>query len=158
MLAAVLYRTSVTVDGGRDGRAVAADGKFDLLLTAPPGLGGAGSPGTNPEQLLAAAYAASFLSAVQFVASQDGGGVPADSKVTADVAIGPWSQGRFGLEIGLDITLPGVGLAEAVSLVRRADQVCPFANALRGGTSIRVSLTAEGAGSVLVTASPPREA
>jgi osmotically inducible protein OsmC len=156
VLATILYRTSVTVEGGRDGHAVEADGCLDLLLTTPAGLGGTGGAGTNPEALLGAAYAASFLSAIQFVASQAGTDVPSDSKVTADIAIGPWSQGRFGLEIGLDVALPGVAEADAVSLVRRADQVCPFSNAFRGGTSIRVSLTTTGAASVIVTSSPPK--
>ena len=156
MLVNVLYRTSVTVEGGRDGRVVAADRAFDLVLATPAGLGGADAPGTNPEQLLGVAYAASFLSAIQFVASQGGGAVPAESTVTADVAIGPWSQGGFGLEIGLDVRLPTLGMTEAVALVQRADRVCPFSNALRGGTLIRVAFTAEGTPPVLVTTSEPR--
>lgn len=51
----VLYRTSATATGGRDGRATADDGSLDVKLVTPKELGGAGG---NPEQLFAAAYAA----------------------------------------------------------------------------------------------------
>lgn len=44
------------------------DGSLILTLSTPKALGGAGGEGTNPEQLLAAGYAACFLSAVRFVA------------------------------------------------------------------------------------------
>lgn len=54
----VLYRTSATATGGRDGRATADDGSLDVKLVTPKELGGAGGVGNNPEQLFAAAYAA----------------------------------------------------------------------------------------------------
>jgi osmotically inducible protein OsmC len=67
-IAKALYTAQATVNGGRDGRAVSSDGVLNLQLSTQRELGGAGGPGTNPEQLFAAGYAACFLSAMKFVA------------------------------------------------------------------------------------------
>ena len=109
----VLYRTSATATGGRDGHAATKDGTLDVKLSTPKELGGAGNPGNNPEQLFAAGYSACFLGAMKFVASQGGPKVPATTSVTATVGIGPRSEGGFGLDVGLDISLPGLPRGEA---------------------------------------------
>jgi organic hydroperoxide reductase OsmC/OhrA len=51
--------------------------------------------------------------------------VPADASVTSTVGIGPRSEGGFGLEIALDVSLPGLARADAEALVEKAHQVCP---------------------------------
>src|SRR5262245_7207424 len=76
LLEQVLYQAQVTATGGREGRAVSSDGVLDVQLTTPRELGGAGRRGTNPEQLFAAGYAASFLSAMQYVAARDTLAIP----------------------------------------------------------------------------------
>ena len=136
----VLYRTSATATGGRDGRSTTADGSLDVNLATPKELGGAGGPGNNPEQLFAAGYAACFLGAMKFVASKEGSKVPTDTTVTATVGIGPRSEGGFGLEIGLEIALPGVPRAEAEALVEKAHQVCPYSNATRNNVPVRLTV------------------
>ncbi len=135
----VLYRTTATATGGRDGRAATTDGALDVALGTPKELGGAGI-GNNPEQLFAAGYAACFLGAMKFVASQGGHAkVPADATVSATVGIGPRSDKGFGLDVALEIRLPGVDRAEAEALVAEADTVCPYAHATRG--NINTTLT-----------------
>jgi osmotically inducible protein OsmC len=136
----VLYTTQATATGGRDGRSTTADGKFDVRLSTPKELGGAGGEGNNPEQLFAAGYAACFLGAMKFVAGQEKKQVPADTTVTATVGIGPRSEGGFGLDIGLRISLPGVERAEAERLVEAAHQVCPYSNATRGNVPVRLEV------------------
>ena len=79
----VLYRTSAKATGGRDGHAATLDGTLDVKLTTPKELGGGGGAGNNPEQLFAAGYAACFIGAMKFVASQGGPKVPADASVTS---------------------------------------------------------------------------
>ncbi len=64
----VLYTAQATATGGREGRAASSDGVLDVQLSTPKELGGAGGPGTNPEQLFAAGYSACFLGALKFVA------------------------------------------------------------------------------------------
>src|SRR5215813_11624839 len=104
----VLYRTSARATGGRDGRSSTLDGALDVKLSTPKELGGPGGDGVNPEQLFATGYAACFLSALKLVASKSGHKVSPDATVTATVGIGPRAAGGFGLDIGLEIALPGV--------------------------------------------------
>lgn len=136
----VLYTTSARATGGRDGRSGTLDGALDVKLTTPKELGGAGGEGNNPEQLFATGYAACFLGAMKFVASQGGPKVPADTTVTSTVGIGPRSEGGFGLEISLAISLPGVPHADAVALVEKAHQVCPYSNATRNNIDVKLSV------------------
>ena len=136
----VLYSTSARATGGRDGRAATLDGAVDVKLTTPKELGGAGGDGVNPEQLFAAGYAACFLGAMKFVAMKAGPKVPADATVTSTVGIGPRSEGGFGLEIALAISLPGVDRAEAEALVAKAHEVCPYSNATRNNIDVRLSV------------------
>ena len=68
----VIYKTTATADGGRDGHARTADGSLDVKLSTPKEMGGGGGAGNNPEQLFAAGYSACFLGAMKFVASQGG--------------------------------------------------------------------------------------
>src|SRR5512132_2117909 len=119
----VKYRTTASATGGRDGKAATKDGTFSVNLATPKELGGGGGPGNNPEQLFASGYAACFIGAMKFVASQGGPKVPNDATVTATVGIGPRSEGGFGLDIALDISLPGLPKADAQALVEKAHQV-----------------------------------
>ena len=136
----VLYKTSAKATGGRDGAAETLDGALNVKLATPKELGGAGGAGNNPEQLFAAGYAACFLGAMKFVASQGGPKVPADTTVTSTVGIGPRSEGGFGLAVELAIALPGVPHAEAEALVAKAHQVCPYSNATRGNIDVKLSV------------------
>jgi osmotically inducible protein OsmC len=134
----VKYTTTATATGGRDGRAATKDGAFEVKLGIPKELGGPGGPGNNPEQLFAAGYAACFLGAMKHVAAKDGSRVPEDTTVTASVGIGPRSEGGFGLDIGLDVAMPGVERAAAEALVEKAHQVCPYSNATRNNVPVRL--------------------
>src|SRR5690242_8275502 len=136
----VLYKTSAKATGGRDGSAATLDGALDVKLATPKELGGGGGPGNNPEQLFAAGYAACFIGAMKFVASQGGPKVPADATVTSTVGIGPRSEGGFGLDIDLAVSLPGLARAEAEALVAKAHQVCPYSNATRGNVDVRLTV------------------
>ena len=137
----VLYKTRATATGGRDGRSKTHDGNLDIQMSSPKELGGAGGPGNNPEELFATGYAACFLGAMKAVASKsDGPKVPPDTEVTAEVGIGPRSEGGFGLDIGLTISLPGLAREDAESLVQKAHQVCPYSNATRNNVDVRLTV------------------
>ena len=136
----VLYRTTASATGGRDGHAATADGSFKVKLSTPKELGGAGGEGNNPEQLFASGYSACFLGAMKFVASQGGPKVPSDAKVTATVGIGPRSEGGFGLEVALSILVPGVERKAAEQLVAKAHQVCPYSNATRNNIDVKLTV------------------
>jgi len=136
----VLYKTTATATGGRDGQAATKDGSFKVSLATPKELGGGGGPGNNPEQLFAAGYAACFIGAMKFVASQGGPKVPNDATVTATVGIGPRSEGGFGLDIDLDVALPGLAKADAETLVQKAHHICPYSNATRNNVDVRLKV------------------
>ncbi|MGO4809626.1 organic hydroperoxide resistance protein [Cupriavidus sp. 2MCAB6] len=135
----VLYRATATATGGRDGRAVSSDNVLDVKLATPRELGGAGGAGTNPEQLFAAGYSACFLGALKFVAARDKVALPADTAITGQVGIGAIPTG-FGIEVDLNIALPGLDRAVAQSLVDKAHIVCPYSNATRGNIDVRLNL------------------
>ncbi|KOO57954.1 organic hydroperoxide resistance protein [Rheinheimera sp. KL1] len=133
----VLYKAIATSTSGRDGRSVSSDGVLDVKLSTPKELGGAGGAATNPEQLFAAGYSACFLGAIKYVASQQKVLVSNESKITAEVGIGQ-IPGGFGLDIELQISLPGVSQEVAQDLVTKAHQVCPYSNATRGNIDVRL--------------------
>ncbi|MFX4088448.1 organic hydroperoxide resistance protein [Sphingobium yanoikuyae] len=141
MSSKILYSTSATATGGRDGKAATTDGSFTVTLGTPKELGGNGQ-GNNPEQLFASGYAACFLGAMKFAASQDKDlpRVPADASVTATVGIGPRSDKGFGLDVALEISLPGVDKGAAEALVAEADTICPYSHATRGNIEVRLSV------------------
>jgi len=135
----VLYRAEATATGGREGTARSSDGVVDVKLTTPKELGGAGGVGTNPEQLFAAGYSACFLGALKFVAMKAKVALPAETKITGKVGIGPLPTG-FGIEVALNIDVPGVDRTVAQSLIDQAHIVCPYSNATRGNIDVTLTL------------------
>jgi Ohr subfamily peroxiredoxin len=135
----VLYRATATSTGGRTGTSKSSDGVLDLTLTTPRELGGAGGPGTNPEQLFAAGYSACFLGAMKAVGARQKIKVPDDTSITATVGIGAIPQG-FGIEVKMDIHIPGMDKAAAQALVEAAHQVCPYSNATRGNIEVTLNV------------------
>lgn len=138
MLKETLYTAHVTTLGARAGRVESSDGNLKLHLSVPPGMGGQGGTGSNPEQLFAAGYAACFGGAVQFAASQKKID-PGDVQVVAEVGVGP-STDKQGFEVAvqLEVTLPKLDQKTAEQLVAEAHQICPYSNATRGNIEVRL--------------------
>jgi lipoyl-dependent peroxiredoxin len=133
----ILYTGQATVNGGRDGRALSSDNVLDVALATPRELGGAGGAGTNPEQLFAAGYSACFLSAIKFVAGKQKVALPAESRITGTVGIGPIPTG-FALKARLEISIPGLPREQVQQFVEQAHQVCPYSNATRGNIDVEL--------------------
>ena len=136
----VKYSTTASATGGRDGHARSEDGRFDVALSTPRELGGAGGEGSNPEQLFAAGYSACFLGALKVAGQQLKVKVPAETRVTATVGIGPRSQGGFGITADLVVDLPGVDKDAAQTLVDTAHQICPYSNATRNNVDVGLTV------------------
>lgn len=136
----VRYSTTATATGGRDGNARSEDGRFDVALSTPRELGGAGGDGSNPEQLFAAGYAACFIGALKVAGQRLNVKVPDDVAVTAKVGIGPRAAGGFGITTDLSVSLPGVDRGQAQKLVDTAHQICPYSNATRGNVDVGLAL------------------
>lgn len=136
----ILYETQAVATGGRDGRAQTKDGSFSVNLAVPTEMGGKGG-GNNPEQLFASGYAACFLGAIRFVAGQSKTKIADDATVTSTVGIGPRDDGTgFGLQVALEIKLPGIERKAAEDLVAKAHVVCPYSHATRGNIDVKLSV------------------
>ncbi|AJJ19143.1 MULTISPECIES: organic hydroperoxide resistance protein [Yersinia] len=135
----VVYRAKAKATGGRDGRATSSDGVLDVKLGVPKEMGGAGGAVTNPEQLFAAGYSACFLGALKFVAAKEKVKVPDDASIEGTVGIGAIPTG-FGIEVQLDISLPGIERHVAEDLVKKAHVVCPYSNATRGNIDVTLNI------------------
>ena len=135
----ILYTADATAEGGRAGHARSSDGRLDVELDVPTELAGKGGPGTNPEQLFAAAYAACFQSSMQRFAA----GRKLDlsgSRITARIGIGTLGTGGFGITAALDLEAPGIGRDDALYLMRRAHETCPYSRATRGNIDVTLSV------------------
>ncbi len=131
----IIYTAHATSTGGRDGASRSDDGVLDIKLVKPREMGGAGTGGTNPEQLFAAGYSACFLGALKHVAAMQKVALPDGVQVSADVGIGAIPAG-FGLKVDLTVTVPGLERAVAEQLVEAAHGVCPYSNATRGNIDV----------------------
>lgn len=135
-----LYTATVSVHGGREGRAQSDDGVLDLDLRIPKGMGGPGGAGSNPEQLFAAGYAACFESALRFTARAQKKPLQ-DARITAQVSLNTTDTGKFVLGVELRGHIDGVSVDETRALMAAAHETCPYSNATRG--NIEVKLIAE---------------
>ena len=134
-----LYTATATTTGGRTGHSKSSDGALDVQLSTPKELGGAGGPGTNPEQLFAAGYSACFESALRLVARMQK--VPVQqAEVTARVSLTKTEQGGFALSAVLSVDLPEVPRPVAEKLVAAAHQVCPYSVATRGNMPVELQV------------------
>jgi lipoyl-dependent peroxiredoxin len=131
----VLYTGKTRTSGGRDGSSRSADGRLDIRLSSP------GSPGTgtNPEQLLAAAWSACLISAIKHEAVGARVSVPASVTIDAEVDLATVG-GKYHLRARLNISLPGLPHDAARALVDAAHQTCPFSVATRGNVDVAINV------------------
>jgi len=131
----VLYTGKTHTTGGRDGKARSPDGRLDIALSAPGGMGA----GTNPEQLFAAGWSACFIGAMSLAASKMKVALPAGVAVDAEVDLGMIGDGYF-LQAQLDISLPGLPREVAEALVGTAHQTCPYSKLTHGNINVTINL------------------
>ena len=138
----ILYTAKATATGGRSGHVKSDNGVLDIEVRTPVSLGGPKGDFLNPEMLFAGGYAACFDSALMNVIRQEkiSAGTTA---VTAEVSLGKNDDGKYNLEITLDVLIPAVTQAQAEDLASKAHQVCPYSNATRG--NVQVTLKARNA-------------
>jgi len=143
-----LYTGRVRVTGGEaahgraSGVARSDDGALDVHLRLPVAMGGEGG-GTNPEQLLAASYAACFHGALTLLATRSGVEL-IDASVEAAVTFARDPvDGRFLLSADIRVSLPGVDRKVAAELVRNTERICPYAKMFRQGIEHVVALVPE---------------
>jgi Ohr subfamily peroxiredoxin len=135
-----LYHAHGHATGGRTGEGATDDNRLAVQLSTPKELGGDGGAGTNPEQLFSIGYSACFLGALKVVAGKEKIKLSPETKVAADIGIGPRDDGEgFGITAALTITSPDVEKAVLEDLVQKAHIVCPYSNAIH--KTVDVTLT-----------------
>ncbi|MDX8518196.1 Ohr family peroxiredoxin [Mesorhizobium dulcispinae] len=131
-IARVVYTARTSTMGGREnGASRSSDGLLDIWLSAP----GSARIGTNPEQLLAAGWSASFASAIASAAHDRKIALPAGVSIEAEVNLNCGENGHF-LSIQLDIAVPDLERDVVQTLVDEAHETCPYSKATRGNIDV----------------------
>jgi lipoyl-dependent peroxiredoxin len=131
------YTTTATTQGGRNGRAVLANGGLALAMALPKEMGGS-SEGHNPEQLFALGYSSCFGQAILALAKKheiDG----STAKVTCTVTIDK-DEVSFGLKAELTVSIPGADKSKVQALVEDAHKICPYSRATRGNVPVTLTV------------------
>jgi lipoyl-dependent peroxiredoxin len=138
----IAYTANATATGGgREGFSKTDDGRVTVTLAPPTEMGGSGK-GTNPEQLFATGYAGCYLGAMRYAAGHAKIDMPAAATVTTHVSIGPRDDGQgFGLEVMLDVNLPGMAKAAADDLAARGHVVCPYSHSIKGNVKVTTNVS-----------------
>lgn len=132
----VIYTARTHTSGGRDhGASRSSDGLLDVKLANPDSI----RIGTNPEQLFAAGWSASFESAIALAARNRKialGEITIDAEVDLHLTDGI----DCFLSARLIISIPGVDHAVAQELVRQAEQICPYSKATRDNINVTLNV------------------
>jgi lipoyl-dependent peroxiredoxin len=138
----IAYTANATASGGgRNGLSATDDGRVTVTLATPTEMGGTGK-GTNPEQLFATGYAGCYLGAMRFAAGKNKIDMPAAATVSSHVSIGARDDGEgFGLDITLDVHLPGMTQAAADDLAAKGHVVCPYSHSIKGNVKVATKVT-----------------
>ena len=75
------------------------------------------------------------MGALQFVSLRNKKALPADTRITGEVGIGPILTG-FAIQVQLTIRVPGMERAVIEDLVQQAHIVCLYSNATRGNIDV----------------------
>ncbi|WP_216326964.1 organic hydroperoxide resistance protein [Deinococcus aestuarii] len=137
-----LFTTQATAHGGRAGYIETPDHHLGVKLSVPQEIGGDGGVGTNPEQLLAAGYAACFQSAIGAIARREKISF-GSSRVTGVVGLMRDDLG-YVLDVELRVVLPDLTRERAQYMIDEAHKLCPFSRALQGNVDVRLVLEDEG--------------
>lgn len=135
----VMFTSTATAKGGREGRVKSDDGIIDLKLVDPAADGN--EKGSNPEQLFAAGYAACYDGALNLMASKQRKEI--DSEITAEVSLMEDSEDK-GVKIGvvLNVNIKGVSQEDAEKLANLAHDFCPYSKATRDNINVNLKVKA----------------
>jgi lipoyl-dependent peroxiredoxin len=100
-------------------------------------------PGTNPEELIAAAHAGCFSMALAFQL-QGAGFTPTELATEAAVSLDPETGGGFKITksaLTLRANVPGIDRAKFEELARAAEKNCPVSKVLNADITMDFTLT-----------------
>lgn len=137
-IARVTYTARTATTGGRErGLSRSSDGVLDIRLSTP----GSARIGTNPEQLFAAAWSASFESALSLAARKRNMSPPTDLSIDAEVDLNLRDgDGGYFLCARLKVKLPSLAPGTAKVLIEEAHGICPYSKATHGNVVVTIEL------------------
>lgn len=136
-----IYGATATAWGGRSGRVTSTDNRLDVTLSSPKAMGGDDGPGTNPEQMFAAGYAACFHSALKATAGPRKLDV-SDSAISVTIKlVGSIAERRLSMAGVIEAELPGLDREVAQELLEATHQLCPYSVVTRGNMPVELILT-----------------
>jgi len=100
-------------------------------------------PGTNPEELLAAAQASCFSMALASTLAKNGY-EPVRTDTTATCTLASKDGGGYeitAMQLHVRAEVPGIDEAIFEKLIRETDKGCPVSNLLRNGLEIQIDAT-----------------
>lgn len=131
----VRYTARVRTTGGHDGdSAHSAAARLEVELSP-----GGRRAGTNPKEMLAAAWSACFIGAMRFAAAKMKAPFPADAAVNSEVDLCTADDGYF-LRARLNVSLSGLEHSVAQALVDAAHRTCPYSKATRGNIGVTLNV------------------
>jgi osmotically inducible protein OsmC len=131
-----LHTAKTETTGDRNnGASRSSDGLLDIRFSTP----GSARIGTNPEQLYAAGWSASFANAIALAARKRKIVLPAKVSIDAEVDLNLGDSGCF-LSTRLNVRLPGLERNVAKDLVVEAERICPYSKATRGNIEATIKL------------------
>jgi len=133
----VLHTAAIRTTGGREqGASRSPDGVLDIRFA----VSGSWRTGTTPEHLLAAAWSASFESALGLVVRARGIYLPANFVVEAEVDLCEEDGGSLFFRVRLNVSLPRVARNLARAIVDEAQLVCTYSRAMGENTDVAIGL------------------
>jgi osmotically inducible protein OsmC len=100
-------------------------------------------PGTNPEELIAAAHAACFSMSIAKTLAKNGYD-PVRTDTTATCILAPRDSGGHeitGMQLHVRAEVPGIDEETFEKMIVQADEGCPVSNLLRNGLEIEIDAT-----------------
>lgn len=100
-------------------------------------------PGTNPEELIAAAHASCFSMSVASTLAKHGFN-PVRTDTTATCVFAPKDGGGFrisNMQLHVRAEVPEIDVETFEDLIEEADRNCPVSNLLRNGLEIQIDAT-----------------
>lgn len=137
MSKALYTAKALSTGGGRDGHVATDDRQIDLDVRPPKELGGSGE-GTNPEQLVAAGWAACFNGALQMIMKKQKVDLTKAPEVRVECTLNSVDEG-YRVTSAIEVTFFGIEQDEADKLAKTAHEFCPYSKAMRGDTETEVT-------------------
>jgi|SRR5699024_8039687 len=132
------HTAGVITTGGRNGRVRSESGSFRLSLSSFESLGSNYREGTNPEELLGAAYGANFGSLMEKVAKEHQIELQSNFSITSKVCLKEDENKKLFLKINLNCFLPDLKDEDAIILIQKTKEICPYCKVFKDNITIKV--------------------